>query len=116
MPPCASCAWRRRDLSRAGRRLHARGPPTPRCPCPFPSPLTDVDDLVLRERPFVAIKHLPWEDVEERLDHNSESSSMIRCGRAACDARERPAPCAPVHARALRAHPPCHVLPCHVRV
>jgi hypothetical protein len=38
----------------------------------------DVDDLVVRERPFVAIRHLPWVDVDERMDNNSESSTMIR--------------------------------------
>jgi len=37
-----------------------------------------VGDVVLRERPYLAIKHLPWEDVAERLDHASESSQMIR--------------------------------------
>ena len=34
-------------------------------------------DVVLRERPYVAIKHLPWEDVDERLDHSSESSQVL---------------------------------------
>ena len=44
-----------------------------------PAAPADVDDLVLREKPFVAIRHLPWVDVDERLDNNSESSIMIRC-------------------------------------
>ena len=35
-------------------------------------------DVVVRESPYLAIKHLPWEDVEARLDHASESSRMIR--------------------------------------
>jgi hypothetical protein len=46
----------------------------------------EVDDLVLRERPFVAIRHLPWVDVDERLDNNSESSTMIREAVEALDA------------------------------
>jgi hypothetical protein len=43
-------------------------------------------DLVIREIPFVAIKHLPWEDVEQRLDQQSESSQMIRSAVEALDA------------------------------
>ncbi len=46
----------------------------------------EVDDLVLRERPFVAIRHLPWVDVDERLENNSESSTMIREAVEALDA------------------------------
>ena len=38
----------------------------------------EIGDLVIRERPFLNIRQLPWEDVDERIDDNSQSSSMIR--------------------------------------